>query len=462
MDEREGFEMVRRSWKSLLAGMALVGGIAVSNTAFAGGEGCTPGCGDCHGCEQIFADAGQKLTDQLASMSCCGTGSSCCAPGSVCDDGCGESLADVCGEGCGDGCGSLFGECGSGIEFGGWTQFGYQDGPDGAFTGNGAFNNVNFGPGAGFGNAKEWNNFNLNQQALYVGKVADGSKGLDWGFRAEMMYGADGNEAQSFGNNPGRYDYLNGWNHGIYEWALPQLYAEAALGDLSVKIGHFYTTVGYEVIPSGGNFFLSRQLTFYNSEPFTHTGVLGTYSAGDNLQLVGGWVAGMDTGFDRLNGGSAFLGGFIYSITDSTTFTYMSNIGNLGWRGDGSINSVILTQGWTDNIESVHQFDVLASNLGTNFATTGVADNSTGLINYLFYKINDQLKAGVRQEWYKADGTSYNTMTYGVNIKPMDNVVIRPEYRQMWAPGANNSAAAPGHHAMYNSDILGIDVIVTY
>jgi hypothetical protein len=38
MDEREGLEMVRRSWKSLLASMALVGGIAVGNTAFAGGK----------------------------------------------------------------------------------------------------------------------------------------------------------------------------------------------------------------------------------------------------------------------------------------------------------------------------------------------------------------------------------------------------------------------------------------
>jgi len=397
---------------------------------------------------------------------CCADGSSCCAPDSVCDDGCGDPLADVCGEGCGDGCGEgcgeLFGECGSGITFGGWTQFGYQDGPDGAFTGNGAFNNVNFGPGAGFNNAKEWDNLNLNQQGLYVGKVADGTKGIDWGFRAEMIYGVDGNEAQSFGNNPGRYDYVNGWDHGIYEWALPQLYAEAAMGDLSVKVGHFYTPVGYEVIPSGGNFFLSRQLTFYNSEPFTHTGILGTYAAGDNLQVLGGWAAGWDTGFDRFNNGSNFLGGFIYKISDATSVTYMMTAGNLGARGNGAVNSVFLTQTWSDKLSSVHQFDVLGTDSGTDFATTGIADNSTGQINYLFYSITEQLKAGVRQEWYKADGTSYNTMTYGVNITPMENLVIRPEYRQMWAPGANNSALAPGHDTLFNSNVFGIDAIITY
>jgi hypothetical protein len=203
-------------------------------------------------------------------------------------------------------------------------------------------------------------------------------------------------------------------------------------------------------------------LTFYNSEPFTNTGVLVASKLSDNLTVHNGWVAGMDTGFDRLNKGSAYHGGMIYNVTDSTTFTFMTIVGELGWRGNGSINSAYITQKWSDKLSSVHQFDVLTSNLGTNFATTGLADNSTGLINYLFYGITDKVKAGVRQEWYKADGTSYNTMTYGVNITPMDKLVIRPEIRQMWAPGANASALAPGHEAMYNSTIFGIDAIISY
>ena len=474
MDEREGFEMVRRSWKSLLASMALVGGLAVGNTAVASGEGCTPGCSDCANCEQIFADAGQKLTDQLASMSCCGDGcsdgASCCAPSSICDDGCSDPLSDVCGEGSGDGCGEgcdLFGESGNGITFGGWTQFGYQDGPDGAFTGNGVFNSVR-SPG-NFPNAREWNKFNLNQQGLYIGKAADGSKGIDWGFRAEMIYGVDGNEAQSFGNNPGRFDYLNGWDHGTYEWAMPQLYGEVAIGDHTVKVGHFYTLLGYEVIPSAGNFFLSRQLTFYNSEPFTHTGAIVASKLSDNLTVHNGWTAGMDTGFDRLNGGSSYHGGFIYSMSESTSLTFMTVVGNLGWRGDGSINSMFLTHNWSDKIQTVHQFDVLASNLRTNFAGDpaivggggGIADDSTGLINYAFYSVTDTVKAGARQEWYKADGVSYNTMTYGVNITPMDKLVIRPEVRHMWSPGAAGAGGA-GHDALFNQTVFGIDAIITY
>ncbi|MEY3225509.1 MAG: hypothetical protein RLZZ536_128, partial [Planctomycetota bacterium] len=456
MDEREGLEMVKRSWKSLLSSAALLSAFSAAGIAAAGdgcSEGCTTaGCPDCKSCEQIFNDAGQKLTDQLAKMSACGDGcgnnANCSAPQSVCDNGaadpCGDPLGDSCAEGCDSG---LFGESGSGIEFGGWTQFGYQNNPDGSFTGNGVLLNQ-----------KEWDVLGLNQQGLYVGRAADGSKGLDFGFRAEAIYGTDGNEAQSFGNNFGRYDYDDSWNHGIYEWALPQLYAEVASGDLSVKLGHFYTPIGYEVIPSGGNFFFSRQITFYNSEPFTHTGALATYAAGDNLSVLGGWTLGMDTGFDQLNGGSAFLGGFIYTLSEATSLTYMMTTGNQGWRGDGSINSVILSHNWTDAVQSVHQIDVLNSDLDADFAVNGIARDSVGQINYLFYTINDQLKAGVRQEWFKADSISYNTVTYGVNIKPVDMLVIRPEVRHMFSPGA----PAGAYDELFNSTVFGIDAILTY
>ncbi len=343
-----------------------------------------------------------------------------------------------------------------GWQLGGWTQFGYQNNPDGAFTGNSIF----------LDDRGEWDRFNLNQQWLFIGKTADGTKGFDWGMRADLIYGVDGNDTQSFGNNPGRYDFQNGWDHGSYEWALPQLYGEVAFNNLSVKIGHFFTPVGYEVVPSNGNFFLSRQLTFYNSEPFTHTGVLSTYKAGDKLQLLNGWVLGMDTGFDQFNQSNAYLGGFIYQVAEKTALTYMMTGGNLGWRGDGAINSIILSQGWTDKLSTVHQFDVLNSNLRngvgarTDFATDGIAGESVALINYAFYQINDKVKAGVRQEWYKADGTSYNTFTYGVNVFPCKNLVIRPEVRHMWSPG--NDLKYGNNESLFNQTVVGIDAILTF
>lgn len=344
----------------------------------------------------------------------------------------------------------------AGWDFGGHTQFAWQSAPDGAFAGNGPFLSQ-----------REWDIFGLAQQYGYLSKTADGSCGLDWGFRTDLMYGLDGNEGQAFGNiDPGHFDYLNGWDHGSYEWAMPQLYGELAYGDLSVKVGRFYTLIGYEVVPSTGNFFLSRQLTFYNSEPFTHTGALTTYKASDNLTVWNGWTLGMDTGFYQFDNGSSYLGGFSYTISDNASFIYTSTWGNLGWRGDGSINSAILSLSWTDKISSVHQFDVLGSNLdGADFAVNGVARDSIGFINYLFYQATPRVKAGFRQEWYKADSVSYNTYTAGINFWPHQNFVIRPEIRYMNAPGNQQiytDAGGEWSDELFNQTVYGVDCILTF
>ncbi len=348
-----------------------------------------------------------------------------------------------------------------GFDYGGWIQMGYQDRNDGAFTGNGFFQNQN-----------EAGNLNLNQLYTYVAKVADGSCGLDWGFRFDSMYGVDGNEAQSFGNvNPGRWDFANGFggpapdpvDHGPYEIALPQAYLEVAAGDLSTKIGHFYTPIGYEVVTSPNNFFLSRQLTFYNSEPFTHTGFLSTYKISDNLSVIGGWTAGWDTGFYRYNDGSNAVYGFTATLTDNITLAWAGALGNFGWRGDGNISSGILTVKLTDKWTVIGQMDMLNTNAGTpggppptggTFQTTGITNNSVGAIGYSFYQLTDRLAIGARNEWYKADGISYYTYTSGLNYKLTPNLIVRPEIRR------NDSNGDP--NGLFNRTIVGCDAILTF
>ena len=452
---------------------------APSRTVIQGG-----GC-----CDKVYEDAAERLKNM--NPGCCAP-AACTPAASVCDpnalfNGCGSTGSSGYGSGCGLlGGGLLSGELGTpwtamslfdndcggnhfkdkGWIFGGFIQNGYQNKPDGAFAGNGPFVNQ-----------REYGRFGLNQAYLFAGKVADGSKGLDWGFRTDVMFGLDGNEGQAFGNvNAGHYDYFNGWNHGAFEWALPQLYGEVAYQNLSVKLGHFYTPIGYEVIPSNGNFFLSRQLTFYNSEPFTHTGALGTYKVNDKLTVQGGWTLGMDSGFYQYNQGNSFLGGATYTIDDKTSLIYGVIAGNLGWRGDGSINSFILSRKWAEKFSTVHQFDVLATNAPVDFnvnptPTTfapgppgaGVARNSTGLINYAFYDVAPKVKAGVRYEWYKADGTSYQTLTGGVNLKPTANLTIRPEVRYMYAPGNTHTYVGPSYSGQhFNQTVFGIDAILTF
>ncbi len=62
------------------------------------------------------------------------------------------------------------------------------------------------------------------------------------------------------------------------------------------------------------NFFYNHAFTMFNAEPFTHTGALGEYAAGD-VTLYGGWTLGWDTGFNNNdNSGTFFLGGLSGSV----------------------------------------------------------------------------------------------------------------------------------------------------
>jgi len=350
-----------------------------------------------------------------------------------------------------DGCGSkyLFGpdeawdlgdnlfEEGSGWDIGGWMSWGYTN------RSTGMFNNL---PGK----------FNNHQSWLFVEKVADGSNGLGFGGRVDLMYGIDADDTQAFGNNPGRYDYQNGWDHGVYGWALPQLYAEAAWGDWRVKAGHFYTLLGYEVVGAPGNFFYSHAFTMYNSEAFTHTGVLAEYAAADNVTVYGGWTLGWDTGFDQFNGGSSFLGGVSVGITDDVNVTYILTAGNLGANGEGYTHSIVGTWNITDNLEYVFQSDLVSVNQGG-----GQHWDTIGINQYLFYTVSDRVKVGGRAEWWKADGVSYYEITGGVNYRPMANLTIRPEVRYQWAPAVNNIPAAQ-IVPVDEGAIFGIDAVLTF
>ncbi|MCA9261429.1 MAG: porin [Planctomycetales bacterium] len=426
--------MIKRSWKTLVAGLVMFGGVSASQ-AVSAGEVYAAG-GEDTKCQQIFADSNKDLTVQLASMSCCEQ--SCCAP-TECYTGCGD---DGCGEGC-----NLFEECEeSSINFGGWLQMGYHTNVTPAATTRNDFASFNNHP----------HRINVHQAWLYAEKEADGSEGLDWGFRTDVMYGVDASDTSSFGNSPGRWDNGGSFAKGAgYGWAIPQVYATLAAGDWSVKVGHFFTLVGYEVVTAPDNFFYSHALTMFNAEPFTHTGVLATYSGFENLTLYGGWTLGWDTGFDNLNQGNSFLGGFSTSLGDNVTFTYINTYGNFGWvdsqngvnADDSYSHSVVIDVSLTDNLNYIFQTDHL------NIDNPGglVERDTTGINQYLIYSLNDIVSLGQRIEWWKDDGVSHYESTSGVNVKLLSNLVWRPEYRYDWSPAGG-----------YDEKTFGMDMILTY
>ena len=168
------------------------------------------------------------------------------------------------------------------ISFGGWTQIGFHTDQARLSTVNN--DGLSFNDHAG--------RLNLHQQWLWAEKVAEAPCcGVDWGFRCRHHVRHRRPAApRPSATRTGSWDFANGWDrNGGYGWAMPQLYGEVAWGDWSVIAGHFYTLVGYEVVTAPDNFFYSHALTMFNSEPFTHTGVLATYSGFDNVEFYG-WL----------------------------------------------------------------------------------------------------------------------------------------------------------------------------
>gem|GEM_PF-421367 len=333
----------------------------------------------------------------------------------------------------------LYGNAEPTVSVGGWFQAGYHS------ESNGLFNN-------------RPDNLNLHQGWLYAEKAATSESPI--GFRADIMYGIDGTDTQAFGNDTGEWDFDNGFDFGAYSWAIPQLYAEIAINDWTIKAGHFFTLVGYEVVTAPDNFFYSHAITMYNTEPFTHTGILASRSISDKLEIYAGWTLGWDTGFDQFEDGSSWLGGFSFSPMDEISFTYISTAGNFGARGDDAYShSMVLDLTLSKSLNYVVQSDLLR--------VAGTGEDNVGINQYLLYSVNDQLGLGARLEWWKgdvltgyaphggvlpADGSlSYYAATFGVNYRPMANFVARPEVRYDWSPAAD-----------YDEVYFGIDAIFSF
>ncbi|MEM6980043.1 MAG: porin [Planctomycetota bacterium] len=384
-------------------------------------DGCGDGgCDECMECEPaIEPDCGCETSCDCQCEEPCGcdTAYGCDSAGGCDDGGCGGALPGLFDCDLGDAF-SLFGEAG-GYTIGGWVQTGYH---------TAALPLFNDRP----------DEYNLHQAWLYAEKSLDTSNGLDFGGRIDYLYGIDSGDTQAFGIDNDHWD--NDWDNGAYGHALPQVYGEVGYGDISVKIGHFYTIIGWEVVGAPDNFFYSHAYTMYNSEPFTHTGALATAGISDDLEVYGGYVLGWDSGFE--DNGDAFLGGASLALSDDITLIY-ATVGGRFDDGDpgvenGYMHSIVTDVTVTDQLQYIFQSDLLE----TENAAGETVRSTFGVNQYLIYTVSDCLAFGGRFEWYSNEGvfddgvngieSDIYALTSGVNYKPHANVIVRPEVRWDW------------------------------
>ena len=351
-------------------------------------------------------------------------------------------------------------------------------------------------------NDRAWQGM-MNQLYLVNEKLLDtGDGGFDWGGRVDLLYGTDyifttarGLDAYPAGDPIGLGAPRWGYNK-YYGLAMPQLYGEVGYNDLAVKFGHFYTIIGYEVVPAIGNFFYTHAYTMQYGEPFTHTGVLTTWTPNDQVIFYNGITNGWDnfddgmttfgpvtnTGYPGYNSNAAYLGGVTFKSADeSQTLTFTTSTGNeLGsfgvpMAGNRSILSTVYVNKLSDKLTYVFQNDngwqFNAGNIYRPASQVGDTAQWYGINQYMFWNFSETLVGGMRLEWFR-DNNGYRVinplrnylfgqqpvyggyagnfwqLTYGLNYKPTANWMIRPEIRYDWyspdSPGTGQSPFGNG------------------
>ncbi len=297
----------------------------------------------------------------------------------------------------------------------------------------------------------------LNQLYLILDRALP-SASDEWGIggRVDMLWGYDYFLTQSTGFERDS-DGSPGWNANRYGLALPQIYAEVGTQELSLKLGHFYTIIGYEGVPSLNNFFYSKSYAYQFAGPFTHWGGMVSWRPSGSWHVQGGIHNGWDTFKRNVKNRPGAIG--------SITYTHPSSFWSVGGAlttGDepSAMRNDVANRTRYSLIGNVRPLEQLEYVLHHHFAfqkdgkPSGGTAHWYGVDHYLFYTLSSYLRAGLRFEWFRDnDGTrvsgsavrgnpnggpfkgNFYSLSAGVNYKPHANVLIRPEVRHDWFSG---------------------------
>ena len=280
----------------------------------------------------------------------------------------------------------------------------------------------------------------------------------EWGIggRVDLLWGYDYFLTQSTGFERDS-DGSPGWNANRYGLALPQIYGEVGSKDLSLKLGHFYTIIGYEGVPAINNFFYSKSYAYQFAGPFTHWGGMMSWRPTGEWHLQ----AGVHNGWDTFKRDVKNRPGVIVSAE----YAHSSNIWSVGaalTTGDEpsakqndvanrTRYSVIAKIRPLERVEYVFHHHLAFQKDGK---LSGGTSQWYGIDQYLYYTISQYVKTGLRFEWFRDDdGTrvsgspirgnpnrgpfegNFYSLSVGLNVKPHANVLIRPEVRRDWFTG---------------------------
>jgi Putative beta-barrel porin-2, OmpL-like. bbp2 len=352
----------------------------------------------------------------------------------------------------------------TGLSFRGWLSQG--------ITFNGEDQASNFNGPLSFNDRDD--EYQMNQLSLVIERAIDKtSDSFDLGGRFDLMYGTDAAFTQALGWDD---KIVGDRTSRFYKMAMPQLYAEMLVpigSGLTIKAGHFYTLIGYEVVTAPDNFFYSHAFTMQYGEPFTHTGVLASYSLSDAITATAGVTKGWDNVSDS-DKSAAFLGSLAWS-QDGTGVTLAVTSGDEAPGLNRTMYSLVLSQEFCEKWKFVLHHDYGYQEAGS---PSGAAAQWYGVNNYLTYEIDDALSVGARAEWFRDDdgvrvaglrsGSAaapgdFFGATLGLNYQVTGSFKIRPEVRFDYQRRSDSlDPAAFGDGGSINQWTTALDGVLTF
>ncbi len=351
----------------------------------------------------------------------------------------------------------------------------------------------------------------LNQ--VYLKLVAsqkeDDNESWSWDARIDLLFGTDhdytvasGLEVRKDGSqrwnktpNPITDNYRGtpGAPRPFYGLSLPQLYADLHtpwLFGMDIRMGHFYSQLGYESMMAVENFFYTHTMSRIHGMPMTHTGAVASTQLFDMMDVSLGFTRGWDNWEDDDFGDLSITGGVAFNMEESS-FAINFHTGDDHPTVDNALNPIVgnvtvVTVQYTRNLSEQTKYAIVG-NVGHGALMAGDTNTGSttgarwyGIANYLTYDFGPKLSTGVRVEWFRdqdnarilpgafsqqVDGGNYVNVTLGANYRHNDRWTFRPEARWDWSDTRSTDLSVPGAFGDFTQNdtfTLSFDAIFTY
>jgi hypothetical protein len=272
--------------------------------------------------------------------------------------------------------------------------------------------------------------FTLHQGELWVERVS--SEDSPFGFNVDIVAGDDAEKihAAGLGDASDAFDLTQAY----------LTYQVPGVDGLLLKAGKFVTLHGSEVIRRSGNFHHSRGLLFGFAIPFTHTGLMATYTASDVVTLTGGIVNGWDNVDDNNDDKTVHaMAGFTPSDVFSFSIGGTYGAEQAESSAKRSLVDAILTIKPADGLTIMFNYDWAEEEELLVDPVTGALDDASwdGLAGYISYDVSDVVSLGARAEYFNdEDGVRLGAGelelwegTLSARFRLRENLVTSLEFR---------------------------------